>query len=176
MTHVVRTVIDIAAPPARVFDALTDPRELAAWWGGADGAQRVLDCDADPRPGGAWHVRTVGPDGAERETAGEYRVVDAPRRLEHSWRATDDDDASVVRYDLEPLDVGGADGTRLTVTHTAPAALLAAPVGRRQVTLQMQLTRALAGLAPVRVRPVWCGTLPARRVAWARRATLTRTA
>ncbi|HKG95167.1 MAG TPA: SRPBCC domain-containing protein [Gemmatimonadaceae bacterium] len=151
--RVVRTVVDIAAPPARVFEALTDPRRLAAWWGG-DGA-RVLDCDADVRPGGAWRVRTAEPpNGAEREAAGEYRVVDPPRRLEQSWRATGDEGPSVVRYDLEPLDVGGADGTRLTVTHTGPSAPSACAT-------RMRLTRALAGLGH-RVRPIWCGA-PTRR-------------
>ena len=113
---VVRTVIDIAVPPERVFEALTDPRELAEWWSD-DGAQ-TLDCDADPRPGGAWHVRTIDRDGVEHSFGGEYRVVEPPNRLEQSWQATDDVAPSLVRYDLEPLELDGAQGTRLTVTHT----------------------------------------------------------
>jgi uncharacterized protein YndB with AHSA1/START domain len=127
MTHgetparVVRTTIEIAAPPKRVFEALTDARELATWWAGDDA--RVLECDADLRPGGSWHVRIIDGDGAERAFDGEYRVVDPPHRLEQTWRASDDGDASIVRYDLEPLEVEGGTGTRLTVTHTATFAM-----------------------------------------------------
>ncbi len=115
-SRAIQTVVEIAAPPERVFEALTDPRELAAWW--CDDAARSLECDADPRPGGSWRVRTIDRDGAERTFSGEYRVVDAPRHLEQSWQASDDEQPSVVRYDLEPLIVDGTEGTRLTVTHT----------------------------------------------------------
>ena len=172
--RIVRTVIDIAAPPAHVFETLTDPRELAAWWGGGDA--RTLDCESDARPGGAWRVRTLGPDGAERTVGGGYRVVDAPHRLEQTWQATDDAAPSLVRYDLEPLQVDGTDGTRLTVTHTSPTALaisasaaawtdalptLAALVERIRETR----ARPAAGR---RVDPVWCHA--PRRPAWARAA------
>lgn len=130
LPHVIRTAVEIAAPPARVFAALTDPRELAAWW--ADDEASVRDCAADTRPGGAWHVHIVRENGTERRVGGEYRVVDPPRRLEQSWQADDDAGPSVVRYDLEPCDVGGADGTRLTVTHTSPTmlAVSASPAAR----------------------------------------------
>ncbi len=32
----VRATVDIAAPPEAVFRALTEPGELARWWGSAD--------------------------------------------------------------------------------------------------------------------------------------------
>jgi len=174
---VVRTVVDIAAPPAQVFEALTDPRELAAWWGG-DGA-RTLDSQADARPGGAWRIRTVDPDGTERTVGGEYRVVDAPSRLEHTWRAADDAATSVVRYDLEPLVVDGADGTRLTVTHRAPTALAstlslaargAALAALAALVVGARDARERPG-ATARPRPAWCPVwcLAPRRPAWARR-------
>ena len=121
LPHVVRTVIDIAAPPPEVFEALTEPRELAEWWRGE--ATRTVDCESDPRPGGAWRVRTVGPDGAERSVGGEYQVVDPPHRLDQSWQADDDARPSHVRYDLEPCEIDGAEGTRLTVTHTSTTAM-----------------------------------------------------
>jgi uncharacterized protein YndB with AHSA1/START domain len=124
LPHVIRTVLDIAAPPARVFEALTDPRELTQWWGGE--RAHVRDCTADARPGGAWRVRTVDRDGTERCVSGEYHTVDAPRRLEQSWRADDDAGSSTVRYDLEPREVNGTEGTRLTVTHTSPVTMAVA--------------------------------------------------
>lgn len=117
---VVRTEIEIAAPPERVFRALTDPRELGAWWG--DGTYRTHDWRLDPTPGGAWSARTVDRDGLAGTLAGAVRIADAPRRLEYTWRASADDAESVVRYDLEPVRVDGVPGTRLTVTHVGPTA------------------------------------------------------
>ena len=122
--RVVRTVVEIAAPPSRVFEALTDPEELAAWWGGDDA--RLVDARSEPWPGGAWSVRLVTRDAAEWSVEGEYRVVDEPRRLEQTWRADDEEGPSVVRYDLEPIELDGAEGTRLAVTHSRPATIAAA--------------------------------------------------
>ena len=115
---VVRTDVEIAAPPQRVFDALTDPSELAAWWGG-DAGYRTTDWRLDPTPGRAWSARTIDRDGREGRLDGEILVADAPHRLEYTWRTSWDDRESVVRYDLAPARVDGIPGTRVTVTHTA---------------------------------------------------------
>ena len=157
LPRVLRTVVEIAAPPARVFEALTDPRELATWW---DDDASSTSCESDPRPGGEWHVRTVDPDGGEHTVGGEYRVVDPPHRLEQTWRADDEADASIVRYDLEPIAIDGSEGTRLTVTHRETVAL------GRMVTLALHLE--------VRASPARYGRVPPsiqsrRRIAWARR-------
>lgn len=114
----VRTAVEIAAPPEQVFRALTDPAHLAAWWGSAD-SYRTRDWQMDARPGGAWSARTTDAGGAEGTVGGEVRVVDPPRALEYTWRASWDPLATtVVRYELTPATVRGAPGTRLTVTHT----------------------------------------------------------
>jgi uncharacterized protein YndB with AHSA1/START domain len=120
LQDVVTTTIDIAATPERVFEALTDPEELAAWWGSED-TYRTRDWSVDARPGGAWSATTVDSTGREGSLHGECRIVDAPRLLEYGWRASWDDAASVVRYELSPQEVEGVPGTRLTVTHTGPA-------------------------------------------------------
>jgi uncharacterized protein YndB with AHSA1/START domain len=156
---VVRTVVEIAAPPAEVFEALTDPRELAAWWP-ADGA-RTLDCESDARAGGTWRVRTVGPDGVERTVGGEYRVVDPPHRLEQTWQGPDDAAPSRVRYDLEPIPMEGAEGTRLTVTHTSPTAVASGAA----TTMRLRI---LSRFAARRYEPVWCRV--SHRPAWFARA------
>jgi uncharacterized protein YndB with AHSA1/START domain len=54
----VREAVDIAAPPEDVFDALTDPAQVAEWWVGDDAAPPA---------------------------ANEFLVVDAPRTLELTW-------------------------------------------------------------------------------------------
>jgi hypothetical protein len=99
---VARATVDIAAPPERVFRALTDPAERARWWA--------------PNP----------PAGAPADAPGAYRVLDPPRTIEHAAPAGPGGRAGVVRYDLAPVDVGGVPGTRVTVTHTAPALRAAA--------------------------------------------------
>ena len=115
---VVRADVEIAAPPDRVFDALTDPRELAAWWGGDDD-YRTTDWTLEPTPGREWSARTIDRHGREGHVGGEILVADAPHRLEYTWRTSWDDGESVVRYDLTPARVDGVPGTRVTVTHTA---------------------------------------------------------
>ncbi len=114
---VVRATVDIAAPPERVFDALVDPARLGRWWGTSD-THRARDWAVDPRPGGALRARVTHGDGSESEAAGAYRVVDPPRTVEHTWRASPGEPESVVRFDLAPADVRGRPGTRVTVTHT----------------------------------------------------------
>lgn len=126
----VRATVDIAAPPERVFAALTDPAALAAWWApdapDAPGTPRALWSDA--RPGGRWRLDAVDGDGVERTIEGEYRVVDPPRTLEHSWHPGDARAPGTVRYELVPRDVDGVPGTRVTVTHTGIHAVAAVAV------------------------------------------------
>lgn len=127
----VYAAVDIAAPPEQVFDALTDPEQLAAWWDEGAAADAPSEWEADPRPGGQWSVRTTDAAGNEATVYGEYVAVDPPRRLEYTWRASWDDFAvTTVRYDLAPAIVHGVPGTRLTVTHTNAGAVAAARVIR----------------------------------------------
>jgi uncharacterized protein YndB with AHSA1/START domain len=125
----VHAAVEIAAPPDAVFQALTDPDELAAWWGSAD-SYRTRDWAVDARPGGRWSTRATTPAGDVGTLGGEFRVVDPPRALEYSWEASWDGGApTVVRFELAPALVRGVPGTRLTVTHTgANATACAAPL------------------------------------------------
>ncbi len=52
----------IAAPPERVFQAITDPQQMPLWWG-QQGLYRVTEWKADVRPGGHWRSDGVGADG-----------------------------------------------------------------------------------------------------------------
>jgi uncharacterized protein YndB with AHSA1/START domain len=159
--RVVRTVVDIAAPPEQVFEALTDANELAAWWGRDE--SRVVGSEADARPGGAWQVRTVDRDGTEQTFGGEYRVVDSPHHLEQTWQGSDDVEPSVVRYDLEPLEVDGTDGTRLTVTHIETVAMSMIS----GLAMHVSPSRSGRGVRQAH-RPAWFAA--PHRIAWAVRA------
>jgi uncharacterized protein YndB with AHSA1/START domain len=83
----VKVVADIAAKPEAVFHALTDPAELAAWWG-AEGIYRTERWEVDLRPGGKWVSHIAMPEGAipmtdrdqpRQEVRGEYITIDPPR-------------------------------------------------------------------------------------------------
>lgn len=112
---VIHARIEIHAPPDAVFRALTDPRELAAWWGSADTYQ-TSDWRVDLRPGGRWSAAARRRNEERLTTVrGEYRVVDPPRVLEYTWEPSwEDFQQTLVRIELEAT---GA-GTRMTVTHS----------------------------------------------------------
>jgi uncharacterized protein YndB with AHSA1/START domain len=105
---VVLARVDVAAPPDRVFRALTT-EELTKWWG-ADGLYRTTKFAIDPRPGGQWRVDGVGADGTSFHVEGEVLEIDAPRRLVQTWKPTwGDGTATTLTYVLEPIDGGTRD-------------------------------------------------------------------
>ncbi len=115
---VVYAAMDFDAPPERVFRALTDPAELAAWWG-ADDAYRSFDWQVDLRVGDTYRSRqrsATDPTAPETTVEGEYLVIDPPRLLVCTWRPSwEDVPETTIRYELTPTAAGG---TRLVLTHT----------------------------------------------------------
>ena len=78
--------IDIAAPPERVFRALTDSAEIVRWWGSPD-AYRTQVWTADLRVGGSWKADGRGADGSSFTVGGVFLEVDPPRRLVQTWKS-----------------------------------------------------------------------------------------
>ena len=107
--------IDINAPAAKVFAALTDPNQLPQWWG-EEGKYRVDRMESDLRPGGRWGSYGTSADGSTFSVEGMYRVVDAPHRLEMTWKHDwgENPEETVVRYEL--TEANGT--THLRVTHS----------------------------------------------------------
>jgi len=99
--------IFIAAPPERVFQAITDPHQMPQWWG-QQGMYRITEWQADLRPGGKWSSVGMGADGKSFRVDGEYLEVDPPRLLVHTWIASYSGPLkTVVRWELEPREVHG---------------------------------------------------------------------
>ena len=138
--------IFIAAPPARVFEAITDPHQAPRWWG-QEGLYRITDWKGDVRRGGKWLSTGVGADGTSFQVEGEYLEVDPPRLLVHTWVPSYSSlHTTVVRWELEPTDVHGlhpdgprraGTGTLLRLRHDgfagAPAAALSHAEGWKRV-------------------------------------------
>jgi uncharacterized protein YndB with AHSA1/START domain len=79
--------IFLAAPPARVFEAITDPAQMPKWWGQKD-LYRITEWKADLRPGGQSSSVGANTDGKPFRVEGEYLEVDPPRLLVHTWIAS----------------------------------------------------------------------------------------
>jgi uncharacterized protein YndB with AHSA1/START domain len=127
------TQIEIAAPPERVFQALTDAQQLKRWFGGPECPAKVWEMDAGP--GG--HYRYVTEKGAvvvnnvsQFECHGEIVEYDPPRVLAYTWIANWHDDLTrrtIVRWELTPKSTG----TLVKVTHSGLTQL---PIARRDYT------------------------------------------
>jgi uncharacterized protein YndB with AHSA1/START domain len=127
------TQIEIAAPPERVFQALTDAQQLKRWFGSPECPAKVWEMDAGP--GG--HYRYVTEKGAvvvnnvsEFECHGEIVEYDPPRVLAYTWIANWHDDLTrrtIVRWELTPKSTG----TLVKVTHSGLTQL---PIARRDYT------------------------------------------
>ena len=123
--------IEIAAPPERVFQALTDPKQLFTWWG-KEPSVVLTRFDMDGRKGGKYRFECHAAAGASHGEVGEqlkrneakqfecYGQVlefDPPRLLVWSWSANwheHPEHATTVSWELTPT----AKGTRVRVTHS----------------------------------------------------------
>lgn len=107
--------IDIAAPPERVFKAISDPGEIR---------RRSPELDVyemDLRVGGAWRLE-MHPSQPYKGFSvirhdGEILELDPPRLLVYTWFGNFHKDPklrSIVRWELTPT----ANGTHVKVTHS----------------------------------------------------------
>jgi uncharacterized protein YndB with AHSA1/START domain len=100
-------VRDLRHPPAKVWQALTDPEHLREW--------APYDSDRNLGTVGTAKLTTVGaPTPLVSET--HIKRADAPKVLEFTWGDMD------VRWELEPV---GAGGTRLTLWHNIDRGFIA---------------------------------------------------
>lgn len=105
--------VEIAAPPERVFRALTDPKEIVRWWG-AEGHYRTTEWESDLRKGGRFRAGGKSQDGSSFAVVGEFLEIDPPHTLVHTWEPTwDQGAATTVSYRLEAIE----SGTRVTLRH-----------------------------------------------------------
>jgi uncharacterized protein YndB with AHSA1/START domain len=95
----------LPAAPSLVFEAFTDPNELARWWGPEGFSTPSLEFD--PRVGESYRIEMQPPEGDAFYLTGEFRVVDPPTRLAYTfrWEDPDPDDVETL-VDLSFRDLG----------------------------------------------------------------------
>jgi uncharacterized protein YndB with AHSA1/START domain len=81
----IRIVRTFDAPRQRVFEAWTEARHLARWFGPRGFTAPVIE--ADVREGGIWRACIRSPDGVDFRMRGVYRAIVPPERLvfTHVW-------------------------------------------------------------------------------------------
>jgi uncharacterized protein YndB with AHSA1/START domain len=110
---VVHATIEIAAPPDRIFRAISS-KEITQWWG-QEGMYQTTDWTGEVKVGGRFKASGAGSDGKGFSVSGEYVEIDPPRKLVHTWEADwVPGKPTTVTYRLDPID----GGTRVTVRHT----------------------------------------------------------
>ena len=101
----------IRAPIDLVFEAWTQPEQLRSWWG-----PRPVTCasaEVDLRVGGRYRIVNAMPDGATVTIEGEFRHVEAPRKLVYTWRMGEASEPSLVTVRFETR----GDATEVIVVH-----------------------------------------------------------
>ena len=73
----------ISAPPARVYDAWTDPTRLKQWFGPEN--VRTRNITAEVRVGGKYRWDVITQDGEEWAAFGEYRELVPGKKIVFTW-------------------------------------------------------------------------------------------
>jgi uncharacterized protein YndB with AHSA1/START domain len=125
--------IEIAAPPERVFKALTDRAQAMQW--GSNPSFEMSAWEMDVRLGGKWQFisreLTGRNKGREYEHHGEILEMDPPRLLAYSWYANWHEPATkqtVVRWEITPV----GKGSRVKMTHSGLSQIKGACEGYSQ--------------------------------------------
>ncbi len=106
-----RMVRVLPAVPGVVFQALTEPGELAKWWG-PDGFV-IPRVESDLRPGGAYRIEMQPPEGDSFFLTGEFLEVEPPALLSYTFRWEDPDPEDRETIVVLELHGDGGGSTRL---------------------------------------------------------------
>ncbi len=90
------------APPERIFAILTEPPEVAKWWG--PHGFTTPEIHLDLRAGGTYRLTMQPPDGDVFHLSGEFLEVQPPGKLSFTFRWDEpapDDRETVVVLTLE---------------------------------------------------------------------------
>jgi uncharacterized protein YndB with AHSA1/START domain len=103
------------APVSAVWDAWTDPEQVAQWWGPR--GFTLTTHAKDLRPGGTWRYTMHGPDGTDYPNVTRYYEVEKHALLVYDHGA-DDDRPPLFRVTARFTALGA--GTRMDLTMALP--------------------------------------------------------
>ncbi|MCP5339616.1 MAG: SRPBCC family protein [Steroidobacteraceae bacterium] len=103
------------APVAAVWDAWTDPQQVAQWWGPR--GFTLTTHSKDLRAGGHWAYTMHGPDGTDYPNKTIYHEVSLHRRLVYD-HGGHDERPPLFRVTVDFIDLGGQ--TRMEMTMRCP--------------------------------------------------------
>ncbi|HEY4540781.1 MAG TPA: SRPBCC domain-containing protein, partial [Noviherbaspirillum sp.] len=107
------------APVELVWDAWTDPEQVAQWWGPR--GFTLTTHDKDLRPGGSWHYTMHGPDGVDYPNRTHYLEVERHARLVYDHGAYDDR-PPLFRVTVQFSDIGGKTRMEMRMSLATPEA------------------------------------------------------
>lgn len=113
------TTREFDAPRELVFEAFSDPKHLAQWWGPTGFTTTTHSFDM--RPGGTWRFVMHGPDGRDYQNLITYDEVVKPEKLvyHHGGAA----DVEPVQFSVTvTFEAIGRNRTRLTMHMLFPTA------------------------------------------------------
>ncbi len=120
------------APRALVWQAWTDPKMMAQWFGPRGFTSSVPELDV--RVGGALRIVMHGPDGNDYPMKGVFREVVAPERLVFSNIAIDNDGNHLLEGEttVTLIGAGRQDHADAEIAHGRPGADRAADARRHE--------------------------------------------
>jgi uncharacterized protein YndB with AHSA1/START domain len=97
----------LPAPRPAVWEAMTNARQLAQWWGPAGFS--IPEIEFDPSVGAEYRITMQPPEGEPFHLNGEFREVDPPSRLSFTfnWEPPDPDDRETLA-EVRLIDKGGS--------------------------------------------------------------------
>ena len=101
------------APRELVWEAWTDPAQVAQWWG-PHGFTTTIDV-MDVKPGGIWKHTMHGPDGVDYPNHSVFIGVVKPERIVYSHGRTTEGGPVVRARTTWTFDVEQGDKTRATI-------------------------------------------------------------
>lgn len=107
------------APVKMVWDAWTDPKKVAKWWGPR--GFTLTTHSKDLRPGGSWSYTMHGPDGVDYPNKTHYFEVEEYSRLVYDHGANDDR-PPLFRVTVLFTEVKGKTKMDMTMTLPTPEA------------------------------------------------------
>jgi uncharacterized protein YndB with AHSA1/START domain len=104
------------APVSLVWEAWTDPQQVAQWWGPRGFS--ITTHSRDLRPGGSWSYIMHGPDGTNYPNFTRYHEVEPRARLVYDHGASSADAAPMFHMTVTFRDLHGK--TELDIRMTLP--------------------------------------------------------